>query len=161
MNQGLVEQIGSSEEVYELPASRFVAGFLGTSNLLEGTVEGDQDGYVTVDTAVGPLYAQRPASLPTSGEAIAISVRPERIALAQNEDGHHQAIATGGEGGPRNRLAGTVRHVVYKGGLSEVTVALADGSEMRVGLAAGEPLVTDAGTVNLSWPATATRLLTR
>ena len=47
-------------------------------------------------------------------------------------------MATTEVGGPRNRLVGTVHNVVYKGGLSDVAVLLADGSEMRVGLAAGE-----------------------
>jgi ABC-type Fe3+/spermidine/putrescine transport system ATPase subunit len=161
MNQGLIEQIGSSEDVYEHPVSRFVASFLGTSNLLEGTLKEVHDEYVKVETEVGPLFAQRPASLPASGATLVISVRPERIAISDTPGDDHQAIATAEDGGPRNQLVGTVRNVVYKGGLSDVAVGLADGSEIRVGLAAGERLETNAGVVTLSWPATATRLLTR
>jgi ABC-type Fe3+/spermidine/putrescine transport system ATPase subunit len=161
MNHGLIEQIGPAEEVYEYPVSRFVASFLGTSNLLEGALKEVHNGYVYVETGVGSLYAQRPSSLPALGAAIALAVRPERIALTDALDDRHPALATSGEGGPRNRLTGTVRHVVYKGGLSDVTIALADGSEMRVGLAAGERLDTNDGEVILSWPATATRVLTR
>jgi ABC-type Fe3+/spermidine/putrescine transport system ATPase subunit len=161
MNHGVIEQIGSSEDVYEHPVSRFVASFLGTSNLLEATLKEVHDGYVKVETEVGPLYAQRPASLPATGTRLAISVRPERIAISDMVDDAHQAIATTEVGGPRNRLVGTVHNVVYKGGLSDVAVLLADGSEIRVGLAAGERLETNGGVVTLRWPATATRLLIR
>jgi spermidine/putrescine transport system ATP-binding protein len=161
MNGGLIEQIGSSEDVYEYPTSRFVAGFLGTSNLLEGTLKEVDDGYMTVETAVGYLYAQRPPDPPAHGTTLALSVRPERIALSDTADDPHHAIAAAGDEGPRNRLVGTVRNVVYKGGLSDVTVGLTDGSEIRVGLAAGEHLTTRDGVVTISWPAAATRVLTR
>jgi ABC-type Fe3+/spermidine/putrescine transport system ATPase subunit len=159
MNEGRIEQVGSSEEVYEYPASRFVATFLGTSNLLEGRLEDVQDGYVSIATPVGTLFAQRPTALPPRGATLAISVRPERIALAAPGDDPHHAVATVADRGPRNRLQGTIHHIVYKGGISEVAVTLGDGSEMRAGLPAGEHLGDNVRDVILTWPATATRVL--
>jgi ABC-type Fe3+/spermidine/putrescine transport system ATPase subunit len=162
MNAGLIEQIGSSEEVYERPATRFVASFLGTSNLLEGVMAETHNGYVHVDTAVGLLTAERPAMLPAAGAPVAVAVRPERIALADGTALRHETPALAADAaGPHNRLAGTVQYVVYKGGLSDVTVALRDGSEMRAALAAGEQSVPVGTEVTMSWAAAATRVLVR
>jgi hypothetical protein len=117
------------------------------------------NGLVRVDTAVGPLYAPAPESgSPAVAATVWLSVRPERIAVSAAEE--HQAIAARGAATMRNRLRGMVRHVLYKGGLSDVTIALADGTELRAALAAGDRL--DAPhEVTISWPAEVTRLLCR
>ena len=76
MNHGKIEQLGSPTELYERPRTGFVAGFLGVSNLLDGTVT--TAGSVRVD-GVGELRVG--AELPTAGTRVRIGVRPEQLRL--------------------------------------------------------------------------------
>jgi spermidine/putrescine transport system ATP-binding protein len=78
MHAGRVEQLGTPEELYERPATRFVADFIGTTNLLTGTVEGD--GLVRLDG--GDLARVATHQLAT-GTAIEISLRPEAITVVE------------------------------------------------------------------------------
>lgn len=87
LNEGRVEQIGSPLELYQNPASMFVAGFLGAPrmNLLSGTVEAGRGGAAALKLAGGTLI-----SLPcqfamgTSGQQITVGIRPEHITLEAN-----------------------------------------------------------------------------
>jgi spermidine/putrescine transport system ATP-binding protein len=76
MHRGRLEQLGSPTELYEHPRTGFVAGFLGVSNLLDGTVT--TAGSVRVDGA-GELRVD--ADLPTAGTRVRIGVRPEQLRL--------------------------------------------------------------------------------
>jgi len=80
MHAGRVEQLGTPEELYERPATRFVADFIGTTNLLSGTVEGD--GAVRLDG--GDLARVATTGLRT-GTAIEICLRPEAISLVDTD----------------------------------------------------------------------------
>jgi putative spermidine/putrescine transport system ATP-binding protein len=80
-NQGIIEQIGSPRDIYDHPRSKFVAEFIGETNLLEGTVKGhDRDG-TTIELASSQqlTVARTDALLP--GARVLVSVRPERILL--------------------------------------------------------------------------------
>jgi spermidine/putrescine transport system ATP-binding protein len=112
MDGGVVEQCGTPEEVYERPAKPFVAGFIGISNLMEGTVEGGD-----VRLSNGALV---PAPLPDgcgSGAAVHLSVRPEKIQLDGDEPGLVQ-------------LMGTVAERVYVGTATQVIVELEGGARV-------------------------------
>ena len=76
MNAGHVEQLGTPEELYERPATRFVADFIGTTNLLRATV--DADGRARLETGE-PVAIDRDGHAP--GASIEISIRPESIRL--------------------------------------------------------------------------------
>src|SRR5678815_5380001 len=76
MNAGQVEQLGTPEELYERPASRFVADFIGTTNLLRATV--DTDGHARLESGE-PVAIHHNGHAP--GTSIEISVRPESIRL--------------------------------------------------------------------------------
>ena len=76
MDQGRILQVGSPEEIYEHPANRFVADFIGQTNLLEGTVEDSS----TVCLANG-ARVQASSDQPV-GTAVAVSLRPERAHIA-------------------------------------------------------------------------------
>ena len=124
MNAGVIEQLGSPREIYERPATRFVAGFIGTSNIVDGHVERAEGGlaqltYTTHDRVVVPVGARVGA-----GDRIEVSVRPEKIDL-------HRALppvaATGG-----SVLSGTVTEVVYHGTSTNYTVATAAGADFTV-----------------------------
>jgi spermidine/putrescine transport system ATP-binding protein len=113
MSEGRVVQCGVPEDVYEHPAEEFVAGFIGISNLLPGTVE---DGSVRI---LGGLRV--PAPLPegvAEGEAVNLSVRPEKIAI--DEEIEDQMFT----------LEGTIQARVYLGVMTQITVSLGDGAHL-------------------------------
>ena len=88
MNSGKVEQLGTPEELYERPTSRFVADFIGSTNLLNGQVEGD--GRVRLSS--GELVPVTHDGLPR-GTVIEISIRPEAIDIVPaSADGALQAV---------------------------------------------------------------------
>ncbi|KQS00164.1 MULTISPECIES: ABC transporter ATP-binding protein [Microbacterium] len=80
MNKGRIEQLGSPTELYELPRTGFVAGFLGQSNLITGDVESTAGGIVTVRTAGGVLAVPASRAVSTGGR-ITLGVRPEKLLL--------------------------------------------------------------------------------
>jgi spermidine/putrescine transport system ATP-binding protein len=113
MSEGRVVQCGVPEDVYEHPAEEFVAGFIGISNLLPGTVE---DGSVRI---LGGLRV--PAPLPegvAEGEAVNLSVRPEKIAI--DEEIEDQMFT----------LEGTIQARIYLGVMTQITVSLGDGAHL-------------------------------
>jgi len=78
MHDGEIEQVGTPEEIYRAPASRFVASFVGDNNLFEGTVIGTDPPQVTVDGQSIPIPA---GTSVTSGETVTLSVRPESVTV--------------------------------------------------------------------------------
>ena len=80
MNEGRIVQIGSPRTIYEQPHNRFVAEFIGTSNFLDGTVAGVENGagLFRVRTGLGELVARSERAL-TRGELVTVSVRPENV----------------------------------------------------------------------------------
>jgi spermidine/putrescine transport system ATP-binding protein len=124
MNDGRVEQLGAPEELYESPASVFVANFLGQSNLLEGRVTG-RDG----DTLLVDAHGQRLA-LPRSrnragGDAVLLGVRPEKFSL---ELAGTAAAAPAGS----NELPGVVIDASFTGVSTQYVVRLPWGQELVV-----------------------------
>jgi len=93
MSEGRVEQVGTPEEIYHSPATVFVAGFIGTANLLPATVES-----VRGDRAVVLLAGEARIEVPTAmahfapGATAMVMVRPERIKLAVEEPMGRNAI---------------------------------------------------------------------
>ena len=85
MNAGRIERLGSPAELYENPATTFVANFLGQSNLLAGTVEG-KDGDVIVVSAHGARLTLPAARSRTDSGRIIVGVRPEKVALAASAE---------------------------------------------------------------------------
>jgi len=137
MNHGRLEQLGAPEELYENPATAFVAGFLGVSNLLPATVEGPD----TVRLHDGTVIHAR-----VNGQAggVAAGVRPEKITL--------------GSGGGQNSLTGVVAETAYIGVATQVVVKTPAGTiqvfaqnidSSSRGLETGTP-------VTLSWSAEST-----
>jgi ABC-type Fe3+/spermidine/putrescine transport system ATPase subunit len=88
MRAGRIEQIGTPEDVYERPASPFVADFVGATNLLEGAIvaEDDVPGTVRVRLSDGSGVAIRHDRRLRIGARVQIAVKPERIRLAQGSD---------------------------------------------------------------------------
>lgn len=81
MNQGLFEQIGTPDEIYNYPRTSYVAKFVGNANVLEGTVESAAEGQVLLNTCGGKALAVFRGECPKPGEQVTFAVRSENIAL--------------------------------------------------------------------------------
>ena len=123
MEKGRFEQIGSPKEVYEFPKNRFVADFIGTINMFDGTVAGAHAGTVTIDCAdTGvPLTALSDAPPPAGGR-VCVAVRPEKIYISQHPPDNDEDT----------RLPGIVEDFGYFGNLSLYRIRLQSGKIVQV-----------------------------
>jgi spermidine/putrescine transport system ATP-binding protein len=80
MNDGRLQQLGRPADIYEAPANTFVAGFIGASNLLAGTLDGN---VVVIDGGIRMQLPAEPRELLESGRRVVVSIRPEKIAVGQ------------------------------------------------------------------------------
>jgi putrescine transport system ATP-binding protein len=118
MDHGRVVQVGTPSEIYEFPASRFVADFVGTTNLFEGTVSACQPGLITVhcaETGCELLVDESGAYAP--GQRVWVALRPEKIRLGKEPAG----------GTHVNQLRGTVWELGYLGNRSTYRIKTASG----------------------------------
>jgi iron(III) transport system ATP-binding protein len=125
MRDGRLEQVGRPREVYQRPATRFVAGFVGASNLIEGLLEREEgDGTVLVRTPHGVLRARSESARP-AGARVLVVVRPE-----------HVALEVGSENGASDAWSGTVVTRAFLGSAVDHVVSLGD-TELRARVPAG------------------------
>jgi spermidine/putrescine ABC transporter ATP-binding subunit len=118
MREGRLAQIGTPAEIYEAPANRFVAEFLGAANVLPAVVRRSEPGGSLLDVAgLGLVQASRPAP-PGAGESIFLAIRPERIAL--------------GSAAPPNAFCAPIAETAYRGDALSCTLRLPDGAALRV-----------------------------
>lgn len=121
LNHGVIEQLGAPAEIYERPATRFTAGFIGTSNLLTGMVAERRGEAAVLDFGdAGRVIAATDAA---PGDEIDVTVRPEKIALAPGAEEPPAAFS---------RLRGTVTEVVYLGSTTHYTVRTDSGAQVVV-----------------------------
>jgi spermidine/putrescine transport system ATP-binding protein len=121
MSAGHYEQLGEPEELYERPRTRFVAGFLGVSNLLRGRSDGTEDRYAIVRLA-GDRPVRVPRSLVNGHAAVEVGVRPEKIRLFPEAE----RPAKG------NVLTGIVRDASYMGVSTQYLVELPGGERVTI-----------------------------
>ena len=121
MNQGRVLQVGTPEEIYERPAERFVADFIGETNFLGGTVLRRDGDYVVVDVPGMPAVLAQSAGEFAPGKKVTVAVRPEKIAIQKEECRREN-----------NCCQGTIETVVYIGTDTNYVVRLDSGATMRV-----------------------------
>ena len=138
MNEGSVRQVGSQRVLYERPADRFVAGFVGRSTFLEGIVE-----------APGRFRTDGGLSLICAGGApgkASLSLRPERL-----------EIAAATLPGLDNCLPGTVEFVSYLGAMIDIRVRLSAADRLVVQVANRDGgFAPDVGqSVHVGWRASA------
>jgi spermidine/putrescine transport system ATP-binding protein len=142
MHRGRVEQLGTPEELYERPTTRFVADFIGTSNLLAGTVESVDGSTASVRLASGDACLTAADGLATGG-SIELSVRPESVRL----------VATNGVGtsGATGTLPATVEQVAYLGGNVQYLVRTAGGLTITALAPKNGDRIPVGGAVDVSW----------
>ena len=144
MNGGHVEQVASPEEAYDRPATEFVAGFLGASNLLPGRVGGRSDGLVRVELDRGGSVLAATDDMPGDASLVHVGVRPEKLQLA----GMRGEVPPG-----TNTLDGRVTLVTYIGVSHQYEVELAEGGELTVYAqnAGGVALPQEGDPVRVLW----------
>jgi len=140
MNQGRIEQVGDPHTVYNKPASRFVASFLGECNLIEVEVLGPQQGKIAVrNSHLGTFFFQpeKDWEKKPSQENMWIMVRPEHLTVTRNiQDGV-------------NVINGTIRTVSFKGSATEYVLA-ADSMDVKLQIQ-GKSQYTPEDRVSISW----------
>ena len=127
MNAGVVEQIGTPGEVYDRPATAFVANFLGKANMLPGSVTAMEGAIVTIALATGhTVRAASPKALAT-GSAVTVVIRPQKLTVGA------AAVA--------NRLAGRIVSTSYLGGNAVYEIDIGGNTPVRANtLIDGQPL---------------------
>jgi iron(III) transport system ATP-binding protein len=108
LDRGRVVQVGTPRDLYRTPSTRFVAEFLGETNIIPGVVE---SGSQTVRTAAGQLRS----SLPKEPGPVLVSIRPEALSFGAGE----------------NQLQGALVESLYLGEVAQHIVRLADGTQIR------------------------------
>ena len=122
MNKGRYEQLGEPEVLYERPMTRFVAGFLGVSNLLPGAVEGNDGTYSAVRLA-DDTRIRAPRALVGDTANVSVGVRPEKIRL-------HEADVEAPAG--HNHMSGVVRDASYLGVSTQYQIEARGGAQITV-----------------------------
>ncbi|WYK20007.1 polyamine ABC transporter ATP-binding protein [Roseovarius sp. W115] len=154
MDAGRFMQIGTPNEIYEFPQSRFVADFIGSANIFAGRVSEDGTDHVRVDTDLGEIYIDHGQSV-TEGKQIWVGLRPEKI---------HVSKTAPKKAGP-NQVSGEVEEIGYLGETSIYKVKLKTGQLVdvtapnQVRSRSSEQSITWEDTVYLSWEPSSAMLL--
>lgn len=124
MTEGRIVQCGTPHDVYAFPNSRFVAGFIGSTNLFAGTIVVDEPDHVRIETAAlaRPLFVNHGVSEPL-GMEVHVSVRPEHIRLSR--DMPSQDVNWG---------HGLVSHVAWMGSYARYQIRLDGGQVVEAGI---------------------------
>jgi len=124
MDKGRLVQVAPPRQLYEAPNSRWIAGFVGDINLIEGQVAARQSGHFTIATeSTGTITASH---MPSSAkDNVCVAIRPEKIRLSQ--PAQHEAASV-------NAFAGHLTSAGFLGGLSVYSVTRDQGAVLRVAL---------------------------
>jgi spermidine/putrescine transport system ATP-binding protein len=144
MNDGAIEHLGTPRDIYEHPRTRFVAGFIGTSNLLSGTVTHVEGGRAIIEVSpderiVVPLGDGAVAP----GSELELTVRPEKIEISTTRPDGRGCL-----------LRGQVTEVVYLGTSTNFSVTTTTGADITVfqqNSAAAGDMAARGDSVWLSW----------
>jgi spermidine/putrescine transport system ATP-binding protein len=139
MNVGRIEQVGRAEDIYERPQTEFVAGFIGVSNIIEGTVEAVTGELSIIN--VGNARVGALANTAKAGERVRVLIRPEKISISSVS--------------AANSLSGKIDSAVYLGDVTQWRVTIGTGQTLTVLEQNREPYRAAQGrtgqTVSLSW----------
>lgn len=120
MSKGRVLQVGSPEEVYEHPANRFVAGFIGNVNVFEGRLSVDEVDRCAAVTGIGEIQVGHGVS-GTLNMPVGIAVRPEKIEISKTRPSVHVNVFTG-----------KVKEIAYFGSYNTFIVVATDGTRVKI-----------------------------
>ncbi len=120
MSKGRVQQVGSPEEVYEHPANRFVADFIGNVNIFEGRLSIDEHDRCAAVTGIGEIHVGHGVS-GTLNMPVGIAVRPEKIEISKVRPD----VGV-------NLFTGKVKEIAYFGSYNTYIVVATDGTKVKI-----------------------------
>ena len=126
MNEGRFLQVGAPGEIYESPATRLVADFIGNVNLMDGRLAVDAPDHTIVDCADCRHFVGHGIG-GSVGQTVTVALRPEKIHLARHQPG--------GDASGFNTVAGTIQEMSYFGAFTVYRLQLASGAQLQVSLA--------------------------
>jgi putrescine transport system ATP-binding protein len=129
MSAGRILQVGAPDEIYETPNCRFVADFIGSVNLFNGSVAVDQPDHVIIDTPEGRHYVTHGIT-GTMGMPVSVAVRPEKI-VVQGQAPSLEQRAQAEEHG-YNCVQGVISGIAYFGNETSYHVTLDSGTVVKV-----------------------------
>ena len=116
MRDGVILQIGSPLEIYEHPCCRFVADFIGESNILDGTVREMDGNMISVETADGMILTSGAGF--QNGESVCVSIRPEYLSVSRKPR-------------PGFTIRARVKDFIYMGTVLKTSLDLESGQELK------------------------------
>ena len=138
MRDGVILQMGAPMEIYERPATRFVADFIGESNVLEGRVTGVKEGVLSVETPAGGVQCGGQGV--GVGDALCVAIRPEYLRISREPvDGFS--------------LPATVKDFIYMGALIKTSLDLKNGQEVKLSRLEADSSLREGDAVHLWWEA--------
>lgn len=136
MNEGVIEQLASPREIYERPLTKFVAGFIGDSNIFDGKVVDVQDENLVVETNAGTIKVKGKGF--NFGESIHVSIRPEYIELSTDPiEGFD--------------LKGNIQDFIYMGTVIKTSIELKDKKEIKYSCFEKDDDFKEGDSINIGW----------
>lgn len=114
INRGKVEQIGNAREVYQQPHSKFVASFVGQTNVITGSVKKE---HIYLGDMIMPIPIPRQYPLPPDDETVVLLVRPEDVVITKKPASNPSTSS----------LPGTIEHIHYQGNIYEIDINIKAG----------------------------------
>ena len=140
LRQGRIEQVARAQEIYERPATEFVASFIGSTNVVRAEVTERREGHLGLSTPHGEAAVRSATALP-AGRKVLLTIRPERLKLCLPGRAPAEASA----------WSARVESVVYLGSRSEIRLRLEDGSLAKAEAVSGETPSWQAGDPAEVW----------
>ncbi len=148
MSSGEIQQIGTPDEIYERPANRFVADFIGDANFYDAVVNTTSENNINYEIHGGQILQSPIIEGITVGDKVTLILRPEKIAFVDNK--------------VKNTLLGKVSEIAYLGNTTDYVISLSDDLTMKVRAENhfdGEPIANIGESVNLAIDPKAMRVL--
>ena len=136
MNEGVIEQLADPREIYDRPLTRFVADFIGESNIFDGKVKSVHDGIIDAETPAGIMKVKGNGF--EAGEDIHISVRPEHIKISDDSVAGFD-------------LRGKIKDCIYMGTFLKTSVDLKDNTEVKYSRFEKDESFNEGDYVNIYW----------
>lgn len=136
MNEGVIEQLATPREIYDRPLTKFVAGFIGESNIFDGKVKNINDGVIQVETSAGIMKVKGNGF--EVNENIHVSIRPEYIKVSYEPvEGFN--------------LKGIIKDFIYMGTVVKTSVDMKDNTEIKYSRFEKEMDFKEGDSVNIYW----------
>ncbi|THE14103.1 ABC transporter ATP-binding protein [Bacillus timonensis] len=141
MNNGFIEQLGTPIEIYEKPQTKFVADFIGETNLFEGNISRLDNRYAYLDFGGKEIEVKNEGL--RVGEKVFVTIRPERIKIVEEQSPKTNSVT----------LKGRFKELIYVGSVSKMVVLLDNGKEVVVNeqAAGSQPIDFINKDIYLTW----------